>query len=135
LENRSKDISIQVEKELNEDDKRPTILKSEVVKGIKDMQRKKATGDDNILVDLLKELGDSGFKIITELFNKIYMSGDWPKEFLDVTTIALPKKNKVKKCNDHTTIQKYSYLPQVHGPANSMAYGTRRFNAAFTRAL
>ena len=70
-----------------------TILKSEIVKAIKDMRRKKATGDDNTPVDLLKELGDNGLKIITALVNKIYMSGDWPKDFLDVTMIALPKKS------------------------------------------
>ena len=61
-ENRPKDITTEVEEELDEDDKRPTILKSVVVKGIKDMQRKKATRDYNIPVDLLKELGDSGLK-------------------------------------------------------------------------
>ena len=60
------------------------------------MQRKKATGDDNILVNLLKELEDSGLKILTALVNKIYISGDWPKDFLDVTMIALPKKNQAK---------------------------------------
>jgi hypothetical protein len=32
-------------------------------------------------------------KIITALVNKIYMSGDWAKDFLDVTMIALPMKN------------------------------------------
>ena len=61
---------------MDEDDKRPTIVKSEVVKGIKDMRRKKATGDDNIPVDLLKELGDSGLKIMTALVNNMYVSGD-----------------------------------------------------------
>ena len=65
----------------------PTILKSEIVKAIKDMRRKKATGD-NIPVDLLKEPGDNGLKIMTALVNKIYMSGDWPKDFLDVTVTA-----------------------------------------------
>jgi hypothetical protein len=39
-------------------------------------------------VDLLKELGASGTR---SLVNKIYMSGDWAKDFLDVTMIALPK--------------------------------------------
>ena len=78
---------------LYEDDKGPTVLKSEVVKAIKDMRRKKATGDDNIPIYLLKELGDNGLKITTALVNKIYMRGDWPKDFLDVTIIALPKKN------------------------------------------
>ena len=52
-ENRPKDIAIEAEDELDEDDKGPTILKSEIVKAIKDMRRKKATGDDNIPVDVV----------------------------------------------------------------------------------
>ena len=51
-------IAFEAEVELDEDDKRPTILKSDIVKAIKDMRRK-ATGDDNIPVDLLKKLGDN----------------------------------------------------------------------------
>ena len=49
-----KNIEIEAEEELNEDDKGPTILKSEIVKAIKDMRRKKTTGDDNIPVNLLR---------------------------------------------------------------------------------
>ena len=45
----------------------------------------------------MKELGGSGLKIMTALVKNIYMSGDWPKYFLDVTMIALPKKNQAKK--------------------------------------
>ena len=71
------------------------------------MRRKKATGDDNIPVDFLKELGDNGLKIMTALVNKIYMSGDWPKDFLDLTMIALPKKNQAK--NAVTTEQLVSF--------------------------
>jgi hypothetical protein len=40
------------------------------------MQRKKAIVYNYIPVDLLKEMGDSGLKIMTALVNKIYMSGD-----------------------------------------------------------
>ena len=56
---------IEAQDELDEDDKGPTILKSEIVIAIKGMRRKKATGDDNIPIDLLKELGDNGLKIMT----------------------------------------------------------------------
>jgi len=112
-ENRPQNVAIEAEDELDEDDKGPTILKSEVVKAIKDMQRKKTTGEDKIPVDLLKELGDSRLKIITALFNKIYMSGDWPKDFLDVTMIALPKKNQAKKCSDHRTISLISHTGKI----------------------
>ena len=74
-ENRPKYVAIEAEDELDEDDKGPTILKSKVVKANKDMRRKKATGDNSIPVDLLKELGDSGWKIMTALV-KIYKSRD-----------------------------------------------------------
>jgi hypothetical protein len=69
-ENCPQDIAIEAEDKLDENDKGPTILKSEVVKAIKDMRRKKPTGDDNIPVNLLKELGDHGLKIMTALVNK-----------------------------------------------------------------
>ena len=81
-----------------------------MVKAIKDMRRKKATGDD-IPVDLLKELGDNGLKIMTALVNKT--SEDWPKDFLDVIMIPLPKKNKAKKCSDHRTISLISHNGKI----------------------
>ena len=65
------------------------------------MRRKKVTGDDNIPVDLLKELGDRRLNIMTALVNKIYMSGDWSKDF------ALPKKTKQR--NAATTEQLVSF--------------------------
>ena len=36
---------------------------------------------------------------MTALYNKIYMNGGWPKDFLDVT-----KENQAKKCSDHRKI-------------------------------
>jgi Reverse transcriptase (RNA-dependent DNA polymerase). len=113
LENRPQVIAIEAEDELDEDDNGPTILKSEVVKAIKDMRRKKATGDNNIPIDLLEELGDSGLKIMTALVNKIYISGDWPKDFLDFTMITLSKKNQAKKCSDHRTISLISHTEKI----------------------
>jgi Reverse transcriptase (RNA-dependent DNA polymerase). len=77
------------------------------------MQKKKATGDDNIPVDLLKELGDSELKIMTALVNKIYMSGNWAKDFLDVTMIALTKKNQGKKGSNHRTISLISQTGKI----------------------
>ena len=64
-------------------------------------------------MDLLVELGNSGLKIMNALFNKIYMTGDWPKDFLDVTMIALPKKIQGKKCSDHRTISLISHTEKI----------------------
>jgi Reverse transcriptase (RNA-dependent DNA polymerase). len=43
---------------------------------------------------------------MTALVNKIYMSGDWPKDFLDVTMIA-------RKCNDYRTIRLISHTGKI----------------------
>ena len=67
------------------------------------MRRKKATGDDNIPVDFSRYWET---KIMTALVNKIYMSGDWPKDFLDVTMIA-------RKCNDYRTIRLISHTGKI----------------------
>ena len=49
-------------------------------------------------------------KIMTALVNKIYISGDWPKDFLDVTS---PKKNQAKKCSDHRTVSLISHTRNI----------------------
>ena len=41
------------------------------------------------------------------------MSGDWPKDFLDVTIIALPKQNQAKKCSDHRKISLISHTGKI----------------------
>ncbi|XP_026467799.1 craniofacial development protein 2-like [Ctenocephalides felis] len=92
--NRPNNIEMEEEKEMGEDDKGPCKLKSEVERAINEMRRKKATGDDDIPADLLKELRNTGLRKLTKLLNQIYRTGEWPKDFLDVTMIALQKKPK-----------------------------------------
>ena len=36
--------------------------------------------------------------------NTIYETGEWPKDFTEVTMIALKKKTQATKCSDHRTI-------------------------------
>ena len=112
-ENRPQEIMIEEEKDVNEDDKGPSILRSEVEKAIKDLGRGKATGDDNIPAEILKVLGNEGIKKLTELINNIYKTGIWPNDFLDVTMIALKKKPDARKCADHRTISLISHVGKV----------------------
>ena len=41
---------------------------------------------------------------MTNLINTIYETGDWPKDFTEVTMVALKKKPQATKCSDHRTI-------------------------------
>ena len=41
------------------------------------------------------------------------MTGDWPKDLLDYTMIALPKKNQKKKCSYHRKISLISHTGKI----------------------
>jgi hypothetical protein len=75
-----------------------------VGKAIEALRNKKATGDDDVPGDVLKLMGDSGLKIMTKLINTNYETGEWPKDFTEVTMITLKKKPQATKCSDHRTI-------------------------------
>ena len=62
-------------------------------KATKEMRNRKATGDDDVPGDMLKLLGEGGLKILTKLFNTIYDTRELPKDFTEVTMIALKKKD------------------------------------------
>jgi hypothetical protein len=57
-----------------------------------------------LLGDVLKLSGKDGLKIMTKLINTINETGEWPKDFTEVTVIALKKKPQATKCSDHRTI-------------------------------
>jgi hypothetical protein len=41
---------------------------------------------------VLKLRGEGGLKIMSKLINTIYETGEWPKDFTEITMIALKKK-------------------------------------------
>ena len=90
--NRPETLEVEPEEEVDTDQKGPYILQSEEEKAIKEMRNKKATGDDDVPGDVLKLLGEGGLKILTKLINTIYATAEWPKDFMEVTVIALKKK-------------------------------------------
>jgi hypothetical protein len=94
--NRPEQLEVETEDEVDEDEKGPYILQSEVEKAIKEMRDKKATGDDDVPGDVLKVLGEDGLKLMTQLINCVYVTGQWPRDFIEVTMIALKKKPKAK---------------------------------------
>jgi hypothetical protein len=77
------------------------------------MRNKKATEDDDVPGDVLKLLGEGALKIMTKLINTIYETGGWPKDFTEVTMIALKKEPKATKCSDHRTFSLILYTAKI----------------------
>jgi hypothetical protein len=63
-----------------------------VEKAIKVMRDKKGRWNNDIPGDGLKLLGDDDLKIMTQLINNMYETGEWPRDFNEVTISALKKK-------------------------------------------
>jgi len=68
---------------------------------MKEMRDKEATGD--VPGDVLKLLGEDGLRITTQLISSICETGEWLKDFTEVTMIALKKKPDITKCSDNYT--------------------------------
>ena len=90
--NRPETLEVEPEEEVDTDQKGPYILQSEVEKTIKEMRNKKATRDADVSGDVLKLLREGGSNILTKLINTICVTAEWPKDFMEVTAIALKKK-------------------------------------------
>jgi len=58
-------------------------------------------------------LGVGGLKIMMKLINTPYETGGWPKDFTEVTMIALKKKPQAKKCSDHRTISLIAHTAKI----------------------
>jgi hypothetical protein len=50
---------------------------------------------------------------MTKLINTIYETGEWPKDFMKVTIIALKKKPQATKCIDHRTISLIAHTAKI----------------------
>jgi hypothetical protein len=50
---------------------------------------------------------------MTKLINTIYETGEWPKNFTEVTMIALKKKPQATKCSNHRTISLIAHRPKM----------------------
>jgi hypothetical protein len=50
---------------------------------------------------------------MTQLINSIYVTGEWPRDFIEGTMIALKKKPKATKCSDHRTISIIAHAAKI----------------------
>ncbi|KAG1714102.1 hypothetical protein GQR58_001748 [Nymphon striatum] len=101
----------------------PTIIRSEVIKAIKDMKPSKSEGVDGIPAEMIQKLGERGIEEIVELCQLIYEKGEWPEEFLETIMITIKKKVNATECKDHivwTYILKRCLFKEVSKSENAV---------------
>ena len=59
----------------------PEILESEIRSAIAQLPNRKSPGIDGIPIELIKALGDRGTRMIHEMCNEIWRTGEWPQQW------------------------------------------------------
>ncbi|XP_030759769.1 uncharacterized protein LOC115885121 [Sitophilus oryzae] len=75
----------------------PSITKDEIEKAILNSKNNKAAGQGEIPAEILKLLDERGITALHKIFNIIYETGLYPKQWLRSTFIPLPKKTNARK--------------------------------------
>jgi len=94
---KKKNQEVEPEGDIDVNKKGSYILQSEVEKAVKQMRDKEATGDDDAPADVLEMLEEDGVRLLTYLINNIYETGEWPKDFIEVTMIVLKKRYRIQR--------------------------------------
>lgn len=80
---------------------------------IKNSKEGKATGPDEIPIELIKLIDENAIDVLVELFNTIYQTGTIPRQWLQSTFITIPKKPNATTCATHRTISLMSHALKV----------------------
>ena len=107
------EMGVELEGDVEEDDKGPEIIGDEIRSAIKEMKKGKAVGADGILAEFLTMLGDDAYKHFERICKKMYETGLWPEDFTKVILIPIQKKQNATECADHRTISLISHASKI----------------------
>ena len=93
---KKEDLKFEEEDEVDTEEKGPTVLESEILSAISEMQEGKAMEVDDIPAEMLKSLGKKALREICGICQDINEEGKWPDAFTRATMIPIPKRNDAK---------------------------------------
>ena len=73
----------------------------------------KASGDDEIPVELFQILKDDVVKVLHSICQQIWKTQQWPQDQKRSVFIPIPKKSNAKKCSNYHTIALISHTSKV----------------------
>ncbi|KAF7251836.1 LINE-1 retrotransposable element ORF2 protein [Varanus komodoensis] len=94
-------------------DLEPDILECEVKWALGSLSNNKASGGDNIPVELFKILKDYAVKVLHSICQQIWKTQQWPQDWKRSVYIPIPKKGNAKECSNYRTIALISHASKV----------------------
>ena len=92
---------------------KPDILECEVKWTLESITMNKASGSEEIAVELFQILKDDALKVLHSICQQIWKSHQWPQDGERSVFILIPKKVNPKECSNYHTIALISNASKV----------------------
>ena len=80
----------------------------------------KASGGDEIPVELFQILKDDAVNVLPSICQKIWKTQKWPQDWKRSVFIPIPEKDNAKECsNYHTVVQATGRIKEKQAPARA----------------
>ena len=94
-------------------DLEPKILECEVKWALESITLNKASGGDEIPVELFQILKDDAVKVLHSICQQIWKAQQWPRDWKRSVFIPIAKKGNAKECSNYRTIALISHAIKV----------------------
>ena len=91
----------------------PDILECEVKWALKSITMNKASGCDEIPVELFQSLKDDAVKVLHSICQQIWKTQQWPQDCKMSVFTPIPKKGNAKECSKYRTIALISHASKA----------------------
>ena len=91
----------------------PDILECKVKWALGGMTANKASGGDEISLELFQILKDDDVKLLHSISQQIWKTQQWPEDWKRSVFIPIPKKGNAKECSNYRTIALISHASKV----------------------
>ena len=91
----------------------PDILESKVNWALGSITMNKASGGDEIPVELFQILKDDALKVLHSICQQIWKTQQWPQDWKRSAFIPAPNKGNAKECSDNSTIALISHASKL----------------------
>ena len=91
----------------------PNILEGEVKWALGSITMDKASGGDEIPVELFHILKDDTVKVLHSICQQIWKTQQWPQDWKRSVIIPIPKKGNAKECSNYCTIALISHANKI----------------------
>ena len=92
---------------------KPDMLACEVKWTLGSITTSKASGGDEIPVELFQILKDDAVKVLHSIYQQIWKSQQWPQDWKRSVFIPIPKKGNAKECSNYCTLVLTSHASKV----------------------